>query len=225
MQLFSSCSLKVNGKDYTIKINDIFNKLTIKALYRNKDHKWYAICQCACGNKTERHVLVRHLITGNTKSCGCYNKELCINRSTKHNSKCRGNSDKLYAAWVEMRRRCNTKTCEAYKNYGGRGISITPEWEEFIAFKNWALANGYKDGLTIERLDVNGNYCPSNCTWIPKANQSKNRRTCNFIEHNGLCMTVTDWSRLTGIPRGTIYKRLKRNLPLNEVFESKHTQQ
>ena len=225
MKLFNSCSINVNGKNYIVKTNDTFNKLTIKSLYRNENHKWYAICQCNCENKTERHVLVRHLITGNTKSCGCYNKELCVNRSTKHDSKHRGTSDKLYSAWVEMRRRCYTKTCEAYKNYGGRGITITSEWDDFTVFKDWALTNGYQEGLTIERLDVNGNYCPSNCTWIPKSEQSKNRRMCNFIEYNGLRMTITDWSKYTGLNKSTIYRRLKRNLPLEEVLESKHIQQ
>lgn len=224
MQFYESCSIGVKGKKYTVKINDTFNRLTVKALYRNKDHKWFAICQCNCGNLTERRVLVRNLITESTKSCGCYNRELCISRSVKHNAKHRNSNDKLYQCWVEMRRRCYTETCESYKNYGGRGITVTSEWNDFNVFRDWTLSNGYKDGLTIERLDVNGNYNPINCTWIPKSEQAKNRRMCHFIEFNGLCMTITDWSKFTGLKRSTIYYRLKKNLPLEEVLKSKCTQ-
>lgn len=136
MQLYESCSIGVKGKKYTVKINDTFNRLTVKALYRNKDHKWFAICQCNCGNLTERRVLVRNLITESTKSCGCYNRELCISRSVKHNAKHRNSNDKLYQCWVEMRRRCYTETCESYKNYGGRGITVTSEWNDFNVFRD-----------------------------------------------------------------------------------------
>jgi hypothetical protein len=219
MELFDKCELSVKGKKYIVKKGDIFYRLEVKALYRNKNFKWYAICQCSCENRTERHVLVRHLISGNTKSCGCYNRDLCIERSTKHNAKHRGSSDKLYSTWVEMRRRCYTESCDAYKNYGERGITICPEWDNFNNFREWALISGYEDGLTIERLNVNGNYEPLNCTWIPKNEQSKNRRMCHFVDYNGLSMTISDWSRYTGIHRTTITRRLKKGLPLDEVFK------
>ena len=219
MQLFNKCELTVKGVKYIVKSGDVFCRLVVKALYRNKDSKWYAICQCTCENQTERHVSVRNLITGNTKSCGCYNKDLIIQRSTKHNAKTRGSKDRLYSTWVEMRRRCYTESCKSYENYGGRGITICSEWGDFNNFRDWALSSGYEEGLTIERLNVNGNYEPLNCTWIPKPEQSKNRRMCHFVEYQGLSMTISDWSRYTGISRGTITSRLKKGLPLDEVFK------
>lgn len=222
MVLYNKCECVVFGKRYVVKVGDIFNRLIVKGLYRNKESKWYAVCQCTCENKTERHVLVRNLITENTKSCGCFNKELCIKRSTKHNLKHRNIQNKLYTVWVEMRRRCNTKTCKSYKDYGLRGITVCDEWSNFLNFKKWAESSGYIDGLTIERLNVNDGYYPENCTWIPKSEQSKNRRMCHYIDYEGYSMTVSDWSRKLGINRSTINRRLQKGLPINEVFENKH---
>ena len=219
MTYLDECDVMYHGKNIHVKIGDTFNRLTITALYRDANSKICALCECSCKDKTKRDLLLRSLLSGNTKSCGCLNKELAVARNVKHNCKRRGTNNKLYNTWVEMRRRCYTHTCQSYPNYGGRGIKVCDDWSEFSAFQDWALHNGYQEGLTIERDDFNGNYEPENCRWIPKSEQSKNRRMCHFIEHNGLRMTVTDWSRFTGISRGTITQRLKRGLPLNEVFK------
>lgn len=202
------------GKKYKIQKGDVFTRLTVKYLYHDKIR--YAHCICNCENEID--VSIKSLLSGNTKSCGCLNKDLQMERNLKHGDGKRGNKTKLYNIWVEMRRRCNTTTCRSYKDYGGRGIQVCTEWNNFMKFKQWAYISGYIEGLSIERIDVNGNYSPLNCTWIEKREQSKNRRTSHYIEYNGKIQTISDWSRDTGISRGTILKRLNKGLNLDEVF-------
>lgn len=101
-------------------------------------------------------------------SCGCYNAD---KQRTHSKSKTR-----IYNIWSLMKARCDRKSCPAYKNYGGRGISICLEWYDFEKFYNWAIENGYKENLTLDRRDVNKNYCPSNCRWISMEEQRLNKR-------------------------------------------------
>jgi len=150
-----------------------FNRLT--ALWKSKKKtKWGRpiwVCRCMCGNLIE--VSRNSLITGNTKSCGCLNKEKRIKHFTrinksriKHGDCVNGNS-RLYGAWSAMKFRCLNPKSSRYHRYGGRGIKICPEWQNsYLAFKKWALANGYKPTLSIDRINNDGNYEPSNCQWI-----------------------------------------------------------
>jgi hypothetical protein len=104
-----------------------------------------------------------------------------------------------------MRARCNNSHVRSYKNYGGRGIKICDEWNDFERFYNWAMSNGYSDILTIERIDCNGNYCPDNCKWIPKVEQALNRRNTLKLIYNGEIITPNKLSEITGISVYTIY--------------------
>ena len=104
-----------------------------------------------------------------------------------------------------MKDRCYRNSCSNYCDYGGRGIKICDEWlNDFSTFKEWALSNGYREGLTIERKDVNGDYCPENCCWIPKSEQAKNRRNSHFITYKGETKTLSDWSKELHIDRETV---------------------
>ena len=135
-------------------------------------------CRCDCG--TVRVVNGANLRRGLTVSCGCYNSEQAIKHCeamAKHDMY----KDRLYRVWCGMKARCETPSARNYKNYGGRGISVCEEWKEFIPFYEWAIANGYNDKAeygkcTIDRIDVNGNYEPSNCRWVDMKTQNNNKR-------------------------------------------------
>ena len=129
------------------------------------------LCKCDCGNMVI--VPARSLINDASKSCGCLQKEIAKNTFTRHGKR----GSRLYIIWSSMKTRCYNGKSRAYKWYGGRGIKICDEWlNDFQAFYDWAMANGYKDDLTIDRIDVNGNYEPSNCRWITISEQQKNKR-------------------------------------------------
>lgn len=121
-----------------------------------------------------------------------------------------GTSSRLYFRWCHMKERCYSPSSRSYRHWGGRGITMCDEWKnDFLAFKEWALANGYKDGLSIDRINNDGNYEPSNCRWTTMKTQSNNRRGLHHITHNGETKTITEWSNITGIPVTTLYMRLK----------------
>jgi hypothetical protein len=157
---FSRREGKYNGnfKDLT---GQKFGYLTAKYFVTSSQSKngysgW--MCQCDCGN--EHFVSTKALTSGNTSSCGCYEKE----RKFKHGQ----SRTKLYYIWSSMRERCNKPEVPNYRFYGAKGIKVCAEWEQFIPFRDWALANGYEEGLSIERKDSTKGYEPSNCTWIPR---------------------------------------------------------
>jgi len=124
----------------------------------------------------------------------------------------------LHKVWASMRQRCRNPKDKSYKNYGGRGICICHAWNEFKPFYMWAVSHGYKRGLTIERIDNNCNYRPSNCTFIPLADQSKNRRGLCFISFNGETKTLSQWARDIGIDRMTLKDRFKFRWSLKDAL-------
>ena len=115
---------------------------------------------------------------------------------------------RLYSIWKNMRRRCSNPHCAYYHSYGGRGISVCAEWHKYENFRDWALTHGYKDGLTIDRIDNDRNYAPDNCRWATMKQQSNNTRTNRVIAHNGESHTLTEWSDIVGIRFATLWDRL-----------------
>ena len=188
-----------NGEPYTVTIGDKFNYLTITKLYSNRT------CDsiCDCGN-TVYGLKVRQLQSGNNKSCGCWNRKAIINRNTKHGE----SKTRLYKIWQGIKKRCYNKKSKRYMDYGGRGIVVCDNWLDWNNFKQWAIENGYTDEMSIERKNYNLNYEPYNCIWIPLPEQSKNRRSCNWITYNGCTLNLTQWANKTGIPRSTLSNRI-----------------
>lgn len=167
------------------------------------------ICKCDCG----KEIVVRGdgLTSGHTKSCGCKNK-----RSTKHNK----SHIKLYSIWKGMKQRCNNANNPYYKHYGMRGIKLCNEWnDDFESFYKWSIDNGYKDGLTIDRINNDGLYEPDNCRWATRVEQQANRRNTAFISYNGETHTIREWSEITGINQSTISNRRLKGLPPQEILK------
>ncbi len=125
-------------------------------------------------------------------SCGCLSRKRFVDSLLKHGA----SHSLLYGVWSGMKNRCSQKTSKGYENYGGRGISVCDEWQsDFIPFQQWALANGYAEGLEIDRKDNDGNYEPSNCHWVEPVVNQKNRRITRWGTAFGETKTITDWSQ------------------------------
>lgn len=121
-----------------------------------------------------------------------------------------GSKTRLYRIWKQMRIRCNCKTNPTYKYYGARGITICTEWDDFAVFREWALAHGYTDELSIDRIDNDGSYCPENCRWTTKAEQARNTRNCKWYTFDGMTLTHNEWARKLGISPTSLTKRIQR---------------
>lgn len=168
----------------------------IKFIGKAKDRQYLWECECSCEQHTHIIVKAGNLKSGNTQSCGCLHKEKI--KKGKHGQ----TNTKLYGVWNGIKGRCLNSNHKSYGDYGGRGITICEEWLEFKNFYEWAINNGYKEGLSIERENVNGNYEPSNCRWATAKEQANNTRTNHFIEYNGENKTIKQWEDETGLPIG-----------------------
>lgn len=124
----------------------------------------------------------------------------------------------LRHVWREMHRRCTSKKDQRYHRYGGRGITVCKEWDDFERFKSWSYACGYHEGLTIERIDNDGPYSESNCRWATKKEQANNTKNNKIIEFEGKFLTIAEWSEITGIKQGTIWKRIQLGWSAEDIL-------
>lgn len=173
-------------------------------------------CLCDCG--TIKKIVKDNLISGGTASCGCYKKEKDHERFLVHGFA--EKPDKLYQKWSGMRSRCYNPNAIGYKNYGGRGIKVCAEWDDYGVFRKWAIDNGYKEGLTIDRIDVDGNYEPSNCRFTTTKEQNNNRRTTNFHTYNGKTQSEMKWAEEYGISYGALKTRLENGWEFERALTS-----
>lgn len=160
-------------------------------------------CLCDCGNITE--VNGDALIRGKTRSCGCYKSEETSKRKKTHGE----TESRLYAIWSAMKARCFNEHTIAYKDYGGRGITVCDEWaNNYESFRDWANDNGYEENLSIDRIDNNGMYEPKNCRWVTSVDQANNRRSNHNVTLNGETHNVTEWASILGVNPKSIFSRL-----------------
>ena len=196
-------------------VGERYGRLTVDHLHcrggNGKKLLW--ACKCDCGNMV---YLSRHaLVSGQTKSCGCLRRDLLSEKEYKH-----GLTDsRLYCAWVHMIQRCENNKNKNYAEYGGRNIKVCDEWHDSTTFIKWALANGYSDNLTLDRIDVNGNYEPSNCRWITVKEQGRNKRNNIYITYEGETRCLSEWCELKGLPYDRTQRRYYIGYPIDVVFK------
>lgn len=181
---------------------------------RSTTNTTYWVCKCDCGALTS--VKLSSLRSGVTVSCGCYQKDTarqtCVKRNTTH-----GMSDsRLYRVWWSMKRRCYDNNTSAYKDYGGRGIQVCDEWNnDFETFYNWCIENGYdilaeRGECTIDRINVDGNYCPSNCRIVDTKTQNNNRRSNHLLTYDGVTKNISQWAEDVGLKPLTLLYRISK---------------
>ena len=180
-----------------------FNRLTALQFAFIEKGKTYWNCICDCGK--EKIVRADFLKYGRTKSCSCLNHE------PKNIKIVHGMSNtKLYGIWSGMKSRCKNPNDNKYRYYGSRGISVCDEWENFEPFLEWSIDNGYTKGLSIDRIDVNGNYEPSNCRWTTMKEQQNNKRNNVLLTYEGETRSIAQWANELGVRFGLLYGRLKK---------------
>ena len=193
-----------------------FGRLVVLEFVEIRKHNTFWKCQCDCGNITVKQGT--SLSQGFTRSCGCLQRET-RSKNGKSNKIHKCSDKKLMGVWRSMMYRCQNKKSNRYHRYGGRGIKVCDEWQDIDTFTDWALANGYQHGLTIDRIDLDGMYCPENCRFVDIMEQANNRSTSAFVEYKGERKTVTQWSRITGLQASTIYYRLKHGWSVEDALE------
>lgn len=173
------------------------------------------LCKCDCG--TIKTVSGIDLRKGTSKSCGCLARELSAQRKRTHGM----TQTRLFEIWHGMKARCLRETAPNYGNYGARGILVCKEWaNDFVCFYEWSMANGYADGLTLDRIDNEKGYFPENCRWADAKTQCNNKRNNHRLTANGETKTVTEWAEKIGTHPETITARLKRGWTVEQAINT-----
>lgn len=193
-------NIKANSEEW---IGKRFGRLLVLGT-EHKNDRWFWKCKCDCGNETIAYP--NQVIRGKTTTCGCGRSKTFHDMHLKHGH----SKERLYRIWKGIRKRCGNVNASHYAYYGERGISICREWDDYSVFRTWALLRGYGDTKTIERKDVNGDYCPENCTWIEPERQPENTRATIRVVINGDEKPVGQWADYFEIKRTTVYSRIRR---------------
>lgn len=206
------CEKHKQAHNFIDRTGQKYNRLTCLRYEKRKGYIYWE-CQCDCGNIT--WVRSENLTSGAVKSCGC---------AGDHVNRIHGKSHtRLHNIWSRLFYRCYNPKCAHYYCYGGRGIKVCEEWhgtEGFMEFQKWAMNNGYADNLSIDRIDVNGNYEPSNCRWADQTTQMNNTRANHYITYEGETHTITEWARIKGMKVTTLSQRIiKLGWPLDKAFK------
>jgi len=199
-----------------INIGEIFGRLTVVKPFGKKGDYLTWWCKCECG--VEKEIVGVALKKGNVKSCGCLLSEMSRNRQLTHGL----SRTTEHNIWVGMIKRCYNISNINYCNYGGRGITVCDRWmEKGKGVSNFVFDMGMRPSnlYTLDRIDNNGNYEPSNCRWATRATQKRNTSYNLWYEYNGIRMVVTDWELLWGIHKNSIQTQLKRGKTFSQVYD------
>lgn len=175
---------------------------------------WHCLCECG----TQRAVKEQSLKSGQSKSCGCYHKDIMHTIGSKANTTHGMSNTRLYRIFKHMHNRCENIHDIRYKKYGDRGIAVTSEWSSFENFRNWALSNGYSDALSIDRIDVNQGYSPDNCRWSDAKTQANNKRSTKYYTYNGQTHNIGGWADIMNIPYKRLWKRINAGWDISRAL-------
>lgn len=189
-----------------------FRRLVVLKTDHIEGRKYY-ICQCDCGNTTKASGSA--LMSGNTGSCGCLMREYRKSGNSNRTHGKRHSSE--YEIWAAIQQRCKNPNNPAYPRYGGRGITVCERWKTFAQFLA-DVGERPDPSLTLDRIDNNGNYEPSNCQWATLAQQGSNKRNNRILTFQGKSVTLAEWSRITGIKRTTIDQRLNYGYSVEQAL-------
>ena len=180
-----------------------FGKLTVIKKVENINGRTAYLCECECGNK--KQIIGKYLKNGSTKTCGC-GKILNPHHKTHGQS-----NNKIYYVYKNMINRCYNKKNKKYESYGKRGIQVCNEWlQNFENFYNWAINNGYQENLSLDRINNNGNYKPSNCRWVDLYTQANNKRNNHLITFGKETHTLAEWARIKNMNYSKLLARINR---------------
>ena len=193
------CARKMHYKDLSGYENE---DIVVLSFYERRKSRLYWNCKCKhCGNIVQRESAN---IKKGLATCKCIHKKRIGRSNSKDNR-----DTEIYSKWCGMKSRCHNQNCKAFEHYGGRGIGVCDEWmKDFNIFYEWSINNGWEKGYSIERKDVNGNYCPQNCEWIPLSEQAKNKTNTIYAELNGKKKRLLEWCEEFGLNPKTVYNRI-----------------
>lgn len=199
-----------------------FGRLTVVSvdIPTKYGYKWN--CVCDCGKKIS--VQGTNLTMHNTMSCGCLRRQSAKNKHLTHGDNPHGKPTRLYRCWADMKTRTTNRKYKDAQNYSCRGIKCCEEWKAYLGFREWALNNGYNDTLTLDRIDVNGDYCPENCRWTSRKEQNRNKR--NTLKYKGIPIKqlCEDFNIKYSTLMQRVYKAVSRGQTKNSVFKNAFSQ-
>lgn len=210
------------ARDGAVKLSPHFEDLTnmrfgrLRVIERTTNSpcgtvRW--LCECDCGAITKPSG--QSLKSGITKSCGCMHKEIIARNSTKHGD----SKTRLYKLWTGLISRCYNKQNASYLRYGGRNIAVCDEWlYDYLAFRTWAVKHGYRNNLTIDRINNDGNYSPDNCRWANHVTQNNNTNRNRRLTYDGRTQTLAQWAAEYGVPYNRLYTRIYRGWDIERAL-------
>ncbi len=193
-----------------------FGRLVVIEKSKSRDNRIYWLCKCNCGAKTV--VASGSLLSGNTRSCGCLNIDSLIERNISRRTHGMKNT-RVYHIWRSMRQRCEYPGKSTYSLYGGRGIKVCSRWNKFENFLE-DMGVPPSNSHSIDRVDSNGDYEPSNCRWATQKEQQNNRRNNRLLHYQDQCMTLAQWADLLGISRTTLQMRLSSGWSIEDTLST-----
>ena len=180
--------------------------LVLEEAGSDKNGRAMWLCKCDCGKFHK--TLGKYLLSGDTTSCGCRRRKI-LAETTKRQTTHRMSGTPIYTKWVSMKDRCMNPSNSEYSSYGGRGIRICDEWiNSFENFYKWAISSGYSEGMTIDRINNNGNYEPTNCRWADLKTQANNTRRNHYLTYKGETKSLAEWAEIKKINYSTLRARI-----------------